>query len=191
MQSIRAFIAIELPREIRAGLEQVTGRLRQAAADVRWVKTADIHLTLKFLGDVAEDRLPELIVCIEGCLHGIPPVPIEVRGLGAFPDDRNPRIIWIAASDKSGMLAGLQGAIEDGLARIGFAKEHRPFSPHLTLGRLKSPRGGDAVRRGLAELKNSDCGSYTADSVCLFKSDLRRTGPVYTILQPFSLHTHN
>jgi 2'-5' RNA ligase len=191
MPPIRAFIAIELPRETRADLERVAGRLRASAADVRWVKTDDIHLTLKFLGDVEEDRVTEIAGCIEQCLEGIPPFSIAVRGLGAFPSDHNPQVIWIAAEDASGRLSLLERSLEDGLSRMGFKKEKRPFSPHFTLGRLKSPRGKEAVRRGLVELKNTDCGSYTAEAVCLFKSDLRPSGPIYTVLKSFSLHTHN
>jgi 2'-5' RNA ligase len=191
MSSIRSFIALELPQEMGAGLERVTGRLRSAAGEVRWVKTKDIHLTLKFLGEVEEERLPELIGCIEGCLRGIPPFSIAVRDLGAFPSDHSPQVIWIAAADESGSLAGMQRSLEDGLACIGFKKEKRPFSAHFTLGRLKSPRGKEAVRRGLAELHNTDCGSFTAGAVSLFKSDLNPSGPVYTVLKSFSLHRHN
>jgi 2'-5' RNA ligase len=124
-------------------------------------------------------------------VQGIPPVPLAVRGLGAFPGDNSPQVIWIAAADETGSLAGMQRSLEEGLAHLGFTKEKRPFSPHLTLGRLKSPRGKEAVRRGLAELKHTDCGSFTADSVSLIKSDLTPGGPVYTIVQSFSLHTHN
>ncbi len=92
-------------------------------------------------------------------------------------------MIWIAAADESGSLSRMQLSLEDGLARLGFKKEKRPFSPHLTLGRLKSPRGKDAVRRALAEFKNADCGSCTADAVCLFKSELKPGGAVHTRLK--------
>ncbi len=191
MQSIRSFIAIELPPETRAGLGRVTAILKASAGDVRWVKTDDVHLTLKFLGDVEEERIPEIAGCIERCIEDTPPFSIAVRGLGAFPGDHNPQIIWIAAADESGRLSGMQLSLENGLFRMGFKKEKRSFAPHLTLGRLKSPRGKEAVRRGLAALKNADCGSYTAEAVCLFKSDLRPGGAVYTLLQSFSLLTHS
>jgi len=187
MPPIRSFIAIELPRETRACVERVTARLRTSSTDVRWVKTDDIHLTLKFLGDIEEGRIPEIAGCIEQCLQGIPPFPIAVRGLGAFPSDHNPQVIWIAAADESGRLPRMQDALEEGLSRLGFKKEKRPFAPHLTLGRLKSPRGKEAVRSGLAELKHTDCGSYSAEAVCLYKSDLRPSGSVYTLLESFSL----
>jgi len=109
--------------------------------DVRWVKISDIHLTLKFLGDVEEERIPDIGGCIEQCVMGITPFTIAVRGMGAFPSDHSPQVIWIAAADESGTLSRMQLSLEDGLARLGFKKEKRPFSPHLTLGRLKSPRG--------------------------------------------------
>jgi len=191
MPPIRSFIAIELPRETRDCLERVTNRLKASAVDVRWVRTNDIHLTLKFLGDVEEQRIPEIAGCIERCLEGISPFSITVRDLGAFPGDHNPQVIWIAAADESDRLSIVQGSLEDGLSRIGFKKENRPYFPHLTLGRLKSPRGKETVRRGLAEFKNTDCGSYTAGAVSLIKSELKPSGAVYTLLQSFSLHTHS
>ena len=182
MPPIRSFIAIELPTGTRSSLEGITGKLKASAGDVRWVKTDDIHLTLKFLGDVEEERIPDIGGCIEQCVMGITPFTIAVRGMGAFPSDHSPQVIWIAAADESGTLSRMQLSLEDGLARLGFKKEKRPFSPHLTLGRLKSPRGKDAVRRALTEFKNADCGSCTADAVCLFKSELKPGGAVHTRL---------
>lgn len=189
MPLMRSFIAIELPPAIRSVLERMTARMKAAVFDVRWVNTQDIHLTLKFLGEIDEKRIPEIGGCIERCLSGISPFSMAVRGLGAFPSDHNPQVIWIAAEDESGSLSRIQRALEDGLALLGFKKEKRPFAPHLTLGRLKSPRGKEAVRRMLAEHKNAECGSCTADAVCLFKSDLTPRGAVYTRLQSFALHT--
>ncbi len=183
MPPIRSFIAIELPTETRSGLERITGKLKASAGDVRWVKTDDIHLTLKFLGDVEEERIAEIGGCIEHCVQAISPFPLAVRGLGAFPSDHSPQVIWIGAADESGSLSRMQRTLEDGLSRLGFKKEKRPFSPHLTLGRLKSPRGKDAVRRALAEFKNADCGSCTAEAVCLFKSELKLGGAVHTRLK--------
>jgi 2'-5' RNA ligase len=191
MSSIRSFIAIKLPPEIRVCLERIINRLKPSTGDVRWVKADAIHLTLKFLGDVEEGRIPEIAGCIERCVQGISPFALAVRGLGAFPGENSPQVIWISAVDESGSLARMQRSLEEGLALVGLTKEKRPFSPHLTLGRLKSPRGKEAVRRGLAELKHTDCGSFTADGVSLIKSDLKLSGPVYTVLQSFSLHTHN
>jgi 2'-5' RNA ligase len=191
MSSIRSFIAIKLPPEIRVCLERIINRLKPSTGDVRWVKADAIHLTLKFLGDIEEGRIPDIAGCIERCVQGIAPFPLAVRGLGAFPGENSPQVIWIAAADESGSLAAMQRSLEEGLARVGCKKERRPFSPHLTLGRLKSPRDKEAVRRGLSDLKHTDCGSFTADSVSLIKSDLKPSGPVYTVLQSFSLHTHN
>jgi len=183
MPPIRSFIAIELPTETRSSLERITGTLKASAGDVRWVKTGDIHLTLKFLGDVEEERIPEIGGCIEQCVKGITPLTVAERGQGAFPSDHSPQVIWIGAADESGSLSRMQRSLEDGLFRLGFKKEKRPFSPHLTLGRLKSPQGKDAVRRALAEFKNADCGSCTADAVCLFRSELKPGGAVHTRLK--------
>lgn len=191
MSPIRTFVAIELPPDIRDALQRIINRLKSSAGEVRWVKADLIHLTLKFLGDVEEGRIPDIAGCIERCVSGFSSFPLAVRGLGAFPGESSPQVIWIAAADETGSLAGLQRSIEAGLAHVGFAKEKRPFSPHLTLGRLRSPRGKEAARRGLAELQQADCGSFRADGVSLIKSDLTPNGPIYTVLQSFSLHTHN
>ena len=187
MPPLRTFIAIELPAHIRASLEGITGRLQKAAAEVRWVKTADIHLTLKFLGTIEEERIPELTASIEQCIAGIAPFTVSVGCLGAFPNEHNPQVIWIGAREESGRLSMMHKALESGLARMGFKEEKRPFAPHLTLGRLKSPRGKGAARQGIEDFKSADCGSYEVGSICLFKSDLKPGGAVYTLLKSFSL----
>ena len=190
MPPLRSFIAIELPPHIRVSLERITSQLKTAATDVRWVKTDDIHLTLKFLGAIEEERVPEIAGCIEQCIAGILPFTISVRCLGAFPNDHNPQVIWIGVVDEGGRLSIIQQALEIALARIGFKSEKRPFAPHLTLGRLKSPRGKEAARKGIEDFKYADCGSYEVGTICLFKSDLKPSGAVYTILKSFSLHAH-
>lgn len=189
MPPIRSFIAIAVPPETRSCLDRIAGKLKATTSDVRWVKRDDVHLTLKFLGDVEERRIPEIEGCIEQCIAEIPSFSIAVRDLGAFPSDHNPQIIWIAAEDASGRLAAVQLSLEEGLSRMGFKKEKRSFFPHLTLGRLKSARGKEAVRRGLATLQHADCGAYHAESVCLYKSDLTPGGAVYTLLKSFALLT--
>ncbi len=191
MSPIRMFVAIELPPDTRDALQRIINRLKPSSGEVRWVKADLIHLTLKFLGEVEEGRIPDIADCIGRCVQGIPPFPLAVRELGTFPNENSPQVIWIAAADETDSLAGLHRSLEEGLAHVGFAKEKRPFSPHLTLGRLRSPRGKEAARRGLAELQQADCGSFRADGVSLIKSDLTPSGPIYTVLQSFSLHTHN
>lgn len=187
MPTLRSFIAIELPPHIRANLERITSRMKSTTAEVRWVKTADIHLTLKFLGDIDEEGIPELAGAIAKCTSGILPFALSVRSIGAFPNEHNPQVIWIGAADDTGRLALLQQTIETALKRMGFKSEKRPFAPHLTLGRLKSPRGKETARRALQDLKSADCGSYEVDRICLFKSDLKPSGAVYTILNSFPL----
>lgn len=187
MPTLRSFIAIELPPHIQAGLERITGRMKTSTTDVRWVRTADIHLTLKFLGDVDEERVPELAASIAACTAGTAPFTLAVRSLGAFPNEHNPQIIWIGAEDESGRLSRMQQALETGLAGIGFKAEKRPFAPHLTLARIKSSRGKEAARRALKECTSAECGSYEVEHICLFKSDLTPGGAVYTIQRSFPL----
>jgi len=162
--------------------------MKSPPSDVRWVNTDGIHLTLKFLGALDEERIPELADIIERCCTGCTPFTLTVRTLGAFPNEKNPKVIWVGAEEKTGTLARLQQDLEKKLSAIGFKEEKRTFFPHLTLGRLKSPKGERELTQSLAEYKDCECGTLEAHEVCLFKSDLRPGGAVYTKLRTFPFH---
>jgi 2'-5' RNA ligase len=183
----RSFFAVELSVEIAAGVRRIQGALRECASGVRWVRPEGIHLTLKFLGEVEPDRIEVIVQKAEDTIHGISPFAVAIRGGGGFPTPKNPRVIWIGVEDHSGMLTQLQARLEAGMAEIGFTQERRGYTPHLTVGRLRSGKGSKTVAQVLDALKASYLGSMEVQEVILFRSHLKPTGAEYTKLGSFPL----
>jgi len=190
MPDIRSFIAIELPGTIQEKLEQVIKDLRsQGTLPIRWVPSRNIHLTLKFLGDVPEEQLESIgqMLGEEAACHQ--PFEIRISKLGAFPNALKPRVIWLGI-EKSTVLGELQQSIEEGTISLGFPRENRRFHPHLTLGRVKrnaSHRDIKEISLMLNEQEITNLAVVQVDSVCLFRSDLRPGGAVYSILSTANL----
>ena len=186
MSLLRAFIAVEIPPEIHKAIESKTAPLRVAldSSLVRWVETSNIHLTLKFLGGVSPANVELLTQMLNVEVGQHQPFALKFGGLGAFPNHRRPRVIWIGIQAPAGFEA-LQHGIEAAAATLGYPSEKRPFSPHLTIGRVKqnaSPAGMQKVRNALEETEVGVLGTIQVTAVHLFKSDLKPTGAVYTQL---------
>jgi len=184
---IRSFLAIELPKPILRKIEEVQGDLRLTHADVRWVSPEKIHLTLKFFGNIEESRIDPIFKSIEESVQNTLPFSLKVRGVGAFPQLKNPRVIWMGLVNGREVLISLQKQIEAQLEKIGFQPEDRPFHPHLTLGRMKSSRGKDELVGRMEKHKEEEFGDLPVEKVVLFKSDLRPSGPIYTPLGDMKL----
>jgi 2'-5' RNA ligase len=184
---LRTFIAIELDQPLRIALRQIQDRFkRQApAGSVKWVAPDGIHLTLKFLGDTPQSRLPEIEDALRTACTGFAPFEVTVEGRGCFPNTRRPRVVWVAVRDRGQMLVRLQAAVEKHVAALGWPPEARAFSPHLTLGRVA--RGADsrtaaAVGQVVEKSVVEQIGVQRVTGVSLIRSDLRPTGAVYTPL---------
>ena len=188
MSQIRSFIAIELPPQIKLNIKDIQNRLKSSGSDVRWMRPESIHLTLKFLGNIEQERIPEISTVIEQCSTGNPSFMLDVCSLGAFPNERNPKVVWVGTKDESRHLHKLQRTLEKGLSKIGFREEKRAFSPHLTLGRVKSPKKKRELAQKLEDYRQCECGTFEAKEVCLLKSELKPGGAVYTKLRTFALH---
>lgn len=184
MSVIRAFIAIELTAEIQKRLDEISAAFKQQlnGVPVRWVSAGNIHLTLKFLGDVSVANLKLLtdILKTETAAHRS--FEVSVGGAGAFPNNRRPRVIWVGVEAPPD-LAVVQSSVETAMARLGYPREDRPFSPHLTLGRVSRNATSDDTRAITKVLESSRVGFLGAACVreiCLFRSDLQPSGAVYT-----------
>ncbi|MHB8843168.1 MAG: RNA 2',3'-cyclic phosphodiesterase [Nitrospirota bacterium] len=177
---MRLFIAIELPDSIKQGIAKVQEGLRAAGANAGWTRPEGIHLTLKFLGEVAEDRVSDIMAAMTGAAQGTEKLTLEVAGAGAFPSGKNPRVLWIGVAGDIERLATLQAAVEDAMERLGFGREARKFSPHLTLARIKFPNPRDNWQRKIDDIRDVKLGAFEAGHVSLMKSELRREGAVYT-----------
>jgi RNA 2',3'-cyclic 3'-phosphodiesterase len=183
----RSFFAVELSREITEGVRRIQGGLRERLAGVSWVRPEGIHLTLKFLGDVDPERTEGIASKAEACVKAIGTFFIGVKGCGGFPNPRNPRVIWIGVEEPSGLLKELQARLEQGMEEMGFTREGRGYTPHLTVGRLRSGKGKGEVAQALEAMRDSNLGSMEVREVCLFRSLLKPTGAEYTKLKVIPL----
>lgn len=180
MAGWRSFCAVELSKEIAAGIRRIQEDLKERAGGVRWVRPEGIHLTLKFLGEVDPDRIEGIAHKMEEAVRETKLFTIGVRGGGAFPNARNPRVIWIGIDDPSGELKKVQARVEESMEEIGFTREGRAYTPHLTIGRLRSSKGKGAVGHALETIKAYDLGTMEVGEIILFRSHLKPTGAEYT-----------
>ncbi|MFC1903765.1 RNA 2',3'-cyclic phosphodiesterase [Chloroflexota bacterium] len=184
MEQVRSFIAIELPDEVKAGLTRLQAQLKTGKQPpVKWAAPDSIHLTLKFLGNIASDKINEIITAIEAAVHGIPPFQLEVKDLGVFPNLRRTQVVWVGVSGDIANLNQLQQRIESNLAPLGFPPETRKFTPHLTLARLReqaSPDERQTFGQLIASTKFTEIYGFRVDAINLMRSELTREGAIYS-----------
>jgi 2'-5' RNA ligase len=186
-KSIRTFIAVKLPETVLAAIDEVQEQLAAYGFSVRWVTNGNIHLTLKFLGEVHEDELDGIAAVLTEAVHGFAPLRLAAAGVGVFPSVKRARVIWVGLSGQLSELSALQRSIEDRLATIGYPREKRPFSGHLTLGRVKGPIAASRLTTAMDGFRVFASETFEVDRVVLFKSDLRPTGALYTELRQVTL----
>lgn len=182
MGKARAFIAIEIPEDIKLQLKQVQERLKQGLTGVNWARPEGIHLTLKFLGNIDEEMISRIGDSMKKATERSSVFSIRLSGLGIFPGPRFPRVVWIGVKEGGEDLKGLNRAIDKTMDKLGFSAEEREFRPHLTLGRVRSQERRDELLKAIEELQNFETGSFEAREVSLIKSDLKPGGAVYTKL---------
>jgi len=185
--TVRAFIAIELERDVLQALDQVQSDLRRRVQGnpVRWTASSSVHLTLKFLGNVPVAQAPAIVAGLERAGGDVPAFPLSFAHLGCFPNLQRPRVVWVGLESASGVLLTLQQAVEDEIAPLGYPAEERGFTPHLTLGRAQRTASTEelrAVGRVIAERHATEVASMRVDAVSLMRSELRPAGSVYTCL---------
>ena len=150
-QTLRTFIAIKLPDAVTAAINEVQEGLRSHGIKLRWVKPENIHLTLKFLGDIEKDTIEKIKETIYDSVNSLDPVSLFAKGVGVFPGIKRPRVVWVGVAGEIESLIGLQKRLEEGLEHLGFEKETRPFKGHLTVGRVKGridpKKLGDVIKK--------------------------------------------
>ena len=186
MEQVRAFIAIELPVALKAEIARLQGQLKaNNRVPTRWVNPENIHLTLKFIGDINSDTIDGIIHAIGEAARGVPSFRLGIKRLGVFPSPKRPRIIWVGLACSLDIVKNLQQRIDSALDRLGFPREKRPFSPHLTIARLQD-RATPAERQTAGQLiegtEFSGQTDFNAATVYLIKSRLTREGPIYSRL---------
>jgi 2'-5' RNA ligase len=182
---IRTFVAVGLDEELRSGISAVAERVKKLAPNVKWVAPGNLHVTLKFLGNVREDRIAGIGAALDEVAREIVAFDLSVSGLGVFPNPRKPRVVWVGIEEGRDQLVALAGAVEDRLARAGFEKESKPFKTHITIGRVKEGRPVGDLTDGLAGIDADKIGAQRVDSVIVMESMLKPEGPEYT---PLSVH---
>lgn len=191
MEQIRSFIAIELPSGIKAELASLEERLkRDQHYFVKWVDPEGVHLTLKFLGNIAPATVPKIIEALTRAAQGISPLFLQLGGLGAFPNLKRPRVVWVGIGGEVEKLALLQRAVDSVLSPLGFSPESRAFSPHLTLGRLRervSPGESQDFGQWASSVDSEAGNSFEVTSISLMKSQLTPDGAIYSQLASIEL----
>ncbi|MEW6309219.1 MAG: RNA 2',3'-cyclic phosphodiesterase [Bacillota bacterium] len=175
---MRLFIAIALEQCVRAALAAAAKRLAATGADVKWVEEENLHLTLKFLGEVEAGRIETLTAALTKAAAGAQAFTLSLDGLGSFPGSGAPRVVWARVYTGAKEAAALAARVEQAAAGLGFPREERSFSPHVTLGRRRTSYGGEALATAIAA--GQLAASQRVDEFVLYRSDLRPAGPVYT-----------
>jgi 2'-5' RNA ligase len=186
MEEVRCFIAIELPEGVKRGLRELQAQLKAGSlAPVKWVEPENIHLTLKFLGNVSAGRIEEIGQAMTEAVRGTTPFSLEVEELGVFPNPKRVQVVWVGLGGEVEKLIRLQQRLDSGLERLGFAPENRRFTPHLTLARIRdraTPQEREKLGQLIAETEFDSTQSFMANSIKLMKSQLTKEGPIYTCL---------
>lgn len=181
---MRLFVALDLSGPVRAAITQFCDKLRRAFPSARWVRPEGIHVTLKFIGETAEDKMGPIRETL-AAIRSPAPVDMKFRGVGFFPDERRPRVFWVGIH-ASPNLAEIAAEVESRLAALGIAPESRPFRPHLTLARLDSAHGIEKLRAVLEETGDVEFGTVHTGEMYLYRSELGRGGARYTRLETFA-----
>jgi len=181
--TMRTFIAIDLGPDVKRTLSDFLWRMRKLAPqNISWIREPGMHLTLKFLGEVEDERIPSVLTLMNEAAAAVPAFALKFKGTGTFPPQaRTPRVLWVGTEEQPAV-AGLAERLAAGLERLGFEREERPFRPHLTLGRV---RRGYGIQEAVAELeknRETEFGVTSVTRITLFKSVLKPTGAEYSVL---------
>ncbi|MDI6735305.1 MAG: RNA 2',3'-cyclic phosphodiesterase [bacterium] len=184
---IRTFISITMTNEIKTTLSKMQTELKKAEADVKWVAPQGMHLTLKFLGNIMIGQLESVCQMVLEATSNFNHFQLSLSSVGGFPNLSNPKIIWVGVDKGKEECIQLSKQIDDNLNRLGFPVETKEFFPHLTLGRVKSPRGRNELLKLIAELKTKSFGQMSVTKVEVMGSQLTPKGSIYTTLRELEL----
>ena len=182
---IRAFIAVTLAPVVIEEIAKTQLALQTAKGDIRWTRAEGWHLTLKFLGDISREQVAPILEVLSEALRTQPSIRVVAQGIGAFPTLKRPRVVWAGLRGEG--LKALSQKIATALMSLDFPPEEREFTPHLTLGRVRSLRGWEQVLAVMKEHEHTRFGESAVDQVTLYQSDLHPTGAVYRPLGSIAL----
>ena len=172
---------------VRAELARLQIYLQNSRADVKWVEERNLHLTVRFLGELDDRRRTAVESAIQQMVTSLAPVTINCSDVGAFPSVSAPRVVWVGLIDDLDALSTLAAQVEAGVVQAGCSEADKPFSPHITIGRVRSPRGRSELVRALRGVSWIPTEPFTVDRLTLFRSELGSSGPTYSVLRTFPL----
>lgn len=179
---IRCFVAIELPRDVRHRIAQLIDEFEKGDYPVRWVSEENLHLTLKFLGEIPAKLVADVVKRLETVREEFSLFSLSLKGIGGFPTQHSPRVIWLGVDQGKAQLLQIQRRVEEALLEIGCKPEERTFHPHLTIGRVKGRADFEALFKVQYHSKE-----FRVDALTLFKSTLTPSGPIYERIGKFPL----
>jgi 2'-5' RNA ligase len=175
---LRCFIAIEIPETIKKSIAAIIDNLKKSDSEVKWVSEENIHITLQFLGETEESLIPDIKGALYKILAPYSPFYIKIADVGCFPSGRRPRVIWVGIKESQSLI-NLYKDVSNEMVKFGYQKEERGFTPHVTIGRVKSNRNMRELLSGLDELKVTDFPDFEAQNIKLMKSELKPSGAKY------------
>jgi RNA 2',3'-cyclic 3'-phosphodiesterase len=175
---LRCFIAIEIPVAIKKSISDIINSMKESGADVKWVSDENIHITLQFLGETEESLIPDIKRAINEILAPYFPFYIKITGVGCFPSGRRPRVIWVGIEEAQSLI-NLYNDISHEMTKLGYQKEERSFTPHITIGRVRSNRNMRELLSSLESFKVTDFSGFEVQDVTLMKSELKPSGAKY------------
>lgn len=186
-EKIRTFIAIKISPELEAELHTFLEALRKIRCDVKWVKPEAVHLTLKFLGNIRPEEVEKVFDAVRSAVRDVSEFRLRSGEKGAFPSLKRPRVLWVGLGEKGDHnLTTIQNSLEEELSELGFERQARKFHPHLTVGRVRSPKNIEEVTRRFMEYQFPEI-EFAVDQILIMKSDLTPKGAIYTVQKAVSL----
>jgi len=175
---MRCFIAIDIGEEVRDAISRLIIDLKKFNGDIRWVPIKNVHITLRFLGDIKKEMIEDIKKAIKNTIKEEKKFILNIRGTGVFPEQKKPRVLWVGI-DNSQKLLSIYQKIQKEIEILGFQKEKRNFNPHITIGRVKSNKGIRRVIKELIRFNNKEFGKIHVDKIMLMQSILKPTGAEY------------
>ncbi len=184
---MRTFIAVELPEEVKSKINKVIETLKPISSGVKWVEEKNLHITMKFLGEIKESEVERLIAIVEDNVKETSFFNAKYEGMGTFPTSTSPRVVWVGTRAGGEELKGIADSFESSLSKAGFRSEEREFTPHITIGRVKERKNMPELVKAIEKLKNEKFGEVIVDQISIMKSTLTPKGPIYEVVKKIKL----
>lgn len=182
MKRLRTFIAVDLGKTIRDRIITLQETLARTGTEIKWVEPENLHVTLLFLGEVDQRQVINVCRMVQDCATKQPAFSLSVETVGCFPNERRPRVVWVGVGEGAQELCALHDALEGPLQELGYRREERRYTPHITMGRVKSERSTDDLAVSLAKRAGWKAGAVTVEEILVMSSQLTPQGPQYMVL---------